>query len=154
MPTSSERYEAAERIARGTQSLQELYGKVHRALVDGRPGDAVPVCDQIVTESDGLGEAFGTPLFPICAACEGYAEVPSPYEADRKVRCQDVPSVCRGNRYGRMHPIQLREYVTMVANEKTPVPVDEPTEETQPETQPETETEPETEPETQPETQP
>ena len=104
--------------------LQELYAKVHRKIVDGRAAEAVEVCENIVTAADALGEELTLTHYPTCEACDGTAEIGNPSESDRKVRCQDMayrtgkPGECLGNRYGRMSPTQLRDYVTMLATPK------------------------------------
>jgi hypothetical protein len=127
MTTRSEEYKAAEAKREAVGVLVELYGLVHRKLMDGRPVEAVEACEEIVKLSEELGEDFTTTQFPPCEMCAGTAEIPSPSESDRKVRCQDQPyrrgksGECQGNRYGRMHPTQLRDYVQACAAPKTPV---------------------------------
>lgn len=104
--------------------LQELYAKVHRKIVDGRAADAVEVCEAIVIMTGDLGEDLTLTYYPTCEACDGTAEIGNPSESDHKVRCQDMayrtgkPGECRGNRYGRMSPAQLREYVIVLATPK------------------------------------
>lgn len=110
--TSSERFRQREEHARAMADLHDLYMKVHQKLMDGRPAEAIEFCAPIVAGADALGESFTTTQYPICEACQGFAEMMNPSEHDRKVRCQDVPEVCQGNRYGRMHPVQLADYVT------------------------------------------
>lgn len=104
--------------------LQELYAKIHRKIVDGRAGEAVESCEEIVKRAAELGEELTLTHYPTCEACEGTAEIGSPSESDRKVRCQDMPyrtgkpGECLGNRYGRMHPTQLQEYVLALVTAK------------------------------------
>ena len=104
--------------------LQELYAKVHRKIVDGRAAEAVEVCETIVKTATDLGDELTLTHYPTCEACDGTAEIGNPSESDRKVRCQDMayrtgkPGECLGNRYGRMSPTQLQEYVTMLATPK------------------------------------
>lgn len=108
--------------------LQELYAKVHRKIVDGRAAEAVEVCEQIVKTADELGEELTLTHYPTCEPCAGTAEIGNPSESDRKVRCQDMvyrtgkPGECLGNRYGRMSPGQLQEYVLALATPKV-VPI-------------------------------
>jgi len=104
--------------------LQELYAKVHRKIVDGRAADAIEVCETIVKTAADLGDELTLTHYPTCAACDGTAEIGNPSESDHKVRCQDMayrtgkPGECLGNRYGRMSPVQLQEYVLMLATPK------------------------------------
>ena len=104
--------------------LQELYAKVHRKIVDGRAAEAVEVCETIVKTAADLGDELTLTHYPTCAACDGTAEIGNPSESDHKVRCQDMayrtgkPGECLGNRYGRMSPVQLQEYVLMLATPK------------------------------------
>lgn len=104
--------------------LQELYAKVHRKIVDGRAAEAVEVCETIVKTAAELGEELTLTHYPTCEACDGTAEIGNPSESDRKVRCQDMayrtgkPGECLGNRYGRMSPVQLQEYVLALATPK------------------------------------
>jgi hypothetical protein len=126
MTTRSEEYKAAEETRNIIGTLTELYGLVHRKLMDGRPVEAVEACEEIVNLAEALGDGFTTTQFPPCEMCAGTAEIPSLSESDRKVRCQDQPyrrgksGECQGNRYGRMHPTQLRDYVAACAAPKTP----------------------------------
>ncbi|HLO25132.1 MAG TPA: hypothetical protein VK187_03400, partial [Geobacteraceae bacterium] len=85
-----------------------------------RPVEAVPVIEAAIKTADNLGDYFTLSDHPVCLACKGYAEMPSPIEADRKVRCQDTPSVCKGNKYGRMHPVQLLDYVKSLLPPEVP----------------------------------
>lgn len=104
--------------------LQERYAKVHRKIVDGRAAEAVEVCKEIVKVAADLGDELTLTHYPTCEACDGTAEIGNPSESDRKVRCQDMayrtgkPGECLGNRYGRMSPVQLQEYVTVLATPK------------------------------------
>lgn len=104
--------------------LQELYAKVHRKIVDGRAAEAVEVCEEIVKVAGDLGDELTLTHYPTCEACDGTAEIGNPSESDRKVRCQDMvyrtgkPGECLGNRYGRMSPVQLQEYVAMLVTPK------------------------------------
>jgi len=104
--------------------LQELYAKVHRKIVDGRAAEAVEVCETIVKTAADLGDELTLTHYPTCEACDGTAEIGNPSESDRKVRCQDMayrtgkPGECLGNRYGRMSPAQLQEYVLILATPK------------------------------------
>jgi len=113
---------------RAIGDLQELYAKVHRKIVDGRAVEAVDVCGTIVEMADALGEELTLTHYPTCEACAGTAEIGNPSESDRKVRCQDMayrtgkPGECVGNRYGRMSPGQLQEYVIVLATPKV-VPI-------------------------------
>lgn len=109
---------------RSIGDLQELYAKVHRKIVDGRAAEAVEVCESIVKTAEELGEELSLTHYPTCEACDGTAEIANPSESDRKVRCQDMayrtgkPGECLGNRYGRMSPTQLQEYVIGLATPK------------------------------------
>lgn len=109
---------------RNIGDLQELYAKVHRKIMDGRAADAIEVCETIVQTATALGEELTLTHYPLCEPCDGTAEIGSPSEADRKVRCQDMPyrtgkpGECWGNRYGRMHPTQLQAYVLALATPK------------------------------------
>lgn len=113
---------------RAIGDLQELYAKVHRKIVDGRAAEAVDVCGTIVEMADALGEELTLTHYPTCEPCNGTAEIGNPSESDRKVRCQDMayrtgkPGECLGNRYGRMSPGQLQEYVIVLATPKV-VPI-------------------------------
>lgn len=113
---------------RNIGDLQELYAKVHRKIVDGRAAEAVEVCETIVKTAAELGDALTLTHYPTCEACDGTAEIANPAESDRRVRCQDMayrtgkPGECRGNRYGRMSPAQLQEYVVALATPKA-VPI-------------------------------
>jgi hypothetical protein len=113
---------------RAIGDLQELYAKVHRKIVDGRAADAIEVCETIVKMAADLGDELTVTHYPTCEPCAGTAEIGNPAESDRKVRCQDMayrtgkPGECLGNRYGRMHPTQLQDYVLMLATPKV-VPI-------------------------------
>lgn len=111
MTTSSERYEAAERRQRAVLDLKELYDRVFRKLGDGRPEEVGDLCDQVVAAADALGDSYTTTEFPVCFPCTGLAEIPHPEQSDRRALCRDFPRACHGNRFGRMHPIHLRDYV-------------------------------------------
>ncbi len=121
MVTSSEAFRAIEARNQAVEALKDLYEKVHRKIVDGRPAEAVEWCAEVITAADAV-EGYDVRLFPICAACVGCAEMPNPTESDRKVRCQDMPRVCWGNRYGRMHPVQLQAYVTALVEKRAEKP--------------------------------
>lgn len=107
----SEKFSWARERARSLESLKEAYETIHRRIVDGRAVEAIPVCETMVKMADAFGDALTLSEWPVCEACHGSAERVNPSETDRRVRCQDLPSVCLGNRHGRMHPVQLAEYV-------------------------------------------
>lgn len=111
----SEKFSWARERTRAMEAVRESYEAIHRRLVDGRAVDAVPLCAEMVKLTDKLGDQLTVSEWPTCEACHGTAERVNPSETDRHVRCQDLPSVCLGNRHGRMHPVQLAEYVNMVA---------------------------------------
>lgn len=121
MTTSSEAFRQAHAQTQAREAILDLYEKVHRKIADGRPADAVEWCAEIVTAADAI-DGYDVRLFPICAACVGCAEMVSPTESDRKVRCQDMPRVCWGNKYGRMHPVQLQEYVAALVEKRAAKP--------------------------------
>jgi hypothetical protein len=126
MTTSSEAFQERERRARILTDLGDMYAKVARHLNDGRAALAEELCQTIVAQTDTLGDDFTTTQFPPCLACAGTAEMPSPSESDRKVRCQDVPSVCKGNRFGRMHPVQMQDFMLQAGAPKHPARLDPP----------------------------
>lgn len=108
---SSKAFKEQQRKARVIEELGESYAKVARHYHDGRPALAVDLCGTIVETADELGDAFTTTQFPVCLACTGSAEMPSFSESDRKMRCQDQPTICKGNGFGRMHPTQLLAFI-------------------------------------------
>ncbi len=108
---NSEEFTALQLRRDALDELARAWALVADKVEDGRPAEAVPVIEAAIKTADDLGEHFTLSNNPVCLACKGLGEMQSPVEADRRVRCQDVPSVCKGNKYGRMHPVQLLAYV-------------------------------------------
>lgn len=79
-------------------------------LAQGRKLDAARLLPELTAAVTGEAvTVLGS--FPVCAACHGYAEVPHPSEANRKVSCLEYPDLCPGNKQGRMSPEQFSLYV-------------------------------------------
>lgn len=131
---NSAEFEALEARRSVKAKLAEAWHAIARKIEDGRPGEAVPILEAAIQTSDDLGADFTLSDHPVCLACKGYAEMPSPIESDRRVRCQDTPSVCKGNKYGRMHPVQLRHFLqSLIAPVHTSEEIERATEEPTPE---------------------
>lgn len=119
---NSEEFKALEARRTTLQELAAIWALAWRKVEDGRAAEAVPMLEAAVKMADDLGDHFTLSDNPVCIACKGYAEMQSPAEADRKVRCQDLPVVCKGNKYGRMHPVQLLDYIKALLPAEVEVP--------------------------------
>lgn len=117
---NSEEFMALQTRRDALAELTKAWAFVAGKVEDGRAIEAVPVIEAAIKTADDLGEHFTLSDNPVCLACKGFAEMESPIEADRKVRCQDVASVCKGNKYGRMHPVQLLAYVKSLLPPEVP----------------------------------
>lgn len=120
---SNKSFRELQRKAKVIEELGEKYAKVARHYNDGRPALAVDLCGTIVEETETLGDDFTVTQYPVCLACVGSAEMPSYSESDRKMRCQDQPSICKGNGFGRMNPLQLLAFIEDAAIPKGVPPV-------------------------------
>lgn len=119
---SRQAFREQQRKARVLEELGDQYAKIARHLNDGRPALAVDLCHAVVEAAESMGDGFTTTQFPVCLACGGTAEMPSYSESDRKMRCQDQPSICKGNGFGRMHPLHMLAFIEDAAIPKGPAP--------------------------------
>lgn len=97
-------------------------------LNNNRPHDALELVTDLMPVVDELGDAFTISQYPHCLGCDppGSAEVRHPTEPQKKLVCYldsgDVGGKphCRGNQLGRMHPVQLREFIEAVIAGRAP----------------------------------
>lgn len=105
--TSKREFEINQKRAAQREALAELYRLAVQRITDNRMLDAAETAETAEALAEGMSDHLALAQWPFCFPCQGTGEMPSPVEVDRKVRCQDVPEVCKGNQYGRMHPSQF-----------------------------------------------
>jgi len=97
----------------------ELMDTMRLLLAEGRKIETIRLLPDLQAMLTGeAGALIGT--FPVCAKCQGYAEVPHPSEANRKVSCAVHPDVCAGNQHGRMTPEQFEAYMRTQLDTRSP----------------------------------
>ncbi|MCI0371232.1 MAG: hypothetical protein L0214_07585 [candidate division NC10 bacterium] len=113
--------------------LTAAWAEVAVLLHNNRPHDALTLVDEVMPGVDEAGDRLTATQYPPCLACTppGSAEVLHPTEPQRKLVCYldsgDVAGKlhCPGNNYGRMHPVQLREYIMALIAAREPRAVPE-----------------------------
>lgn len=98
-------------------SIKEVWGIIERAIADARYTVALDALAEVEPITEMLGDEFTATFWPVCRECGGLAEVDDPTVSGRRKVCyvaegdHAAGKLCVGNRYGRMHPVQLREYI-------------------------------------------
>lgn len=114
---NAEDFKALREKQNAISVVKESWALIERAIANGHYSVALDTLASAESIIESLGDAFITTYWPVCRGCEGLAEVNDPVTAERRKVCYVMDgdhaagNLCVGNRYGRMHPVQLREYI-------------------------------------------
>lgn len=111
--------EQAEAAFQALLKIESVFAAASSLYNGARYADAL----ETAHEGEALSEALVGPLpmgsWPLCLACGSTGEI-LVGDSVQKTLCANVPSVCLGNRYGRMAPEQLAAFIA----KKLPVTIE------------------------------
>jgi len=110
-----------QQVTQAFVEAEGAVGDVIRRVTDGNLDAALHAMADALALTDALGEAYTVSHWPTCIGCRdaGSAEVSHPTEQDgRPSRCIDAKDRCAGNFYGRMHPVQLHDFIVKLMKDK------------------------------------
>jgi hypothetical protein len=126
---NAEDFKAAREKHNAIATVKEAWGLIERALANAQPGLALDLLAGVEPVIEHLGPDFIETYWPACAECGGLAEVVDPDSVQgRKRVCyifagdSAAGRLCLGNHTGRMHPVQLREYIEAQIAKRAPSP--------------------------------
>jgi hypothetical protein len=103
-----------QRAERKLQEAKDALTRVVARVTDGNLEGALHEMGDALALTDALGPLFTISHWPVCIGCQkpGSGEVAHPTEQDgRPILCTEAGDRCMGNRYGRMHPAQLHDFI-------------------------------------------
>lgn len=124
MPTSKEFRAARVRVLE-IEALVSDWKRVSGLIYDNRLDDALEIARATAGKCDDLKDAYTLTHYPVCEGCHGLSEREDPANPQgRKLCCYlGGEAMCVGNKYGRMHPAQMVEFIeALIAGKTRPAP--------------------------------
>lgn len=117
-----DQYAAAERSRKQIAALVEKWERICRYALGHQYPEALALTMDALPDAHALAEErkLTTTYWPVCVACipQGSGETTHHTEAGKLIMCATPGAPCFGNQYGRMHPLQLRDYLERIVKER------------------------------------